>query len=255
MPSRTPTPTAVPAVAPTPEPTPSKSAPSPTPVPTSASSDFYIHYDGFSLLFNCKEHSAHRFNYTLTTTEKTKDKLSTDYGFDLKMSKDCQQNSIKGYASGYDRGDLADKRLMTDGTDQSKAAHYMTNVAPQVSSLNQGMWALTVNIEACFRNVSRIYTWGGVVYTSDTSKDHFTKSHGIRTPAYWWKVILTKDKATNVDKVIAWYFPNEKLDKKFDEYLVSVADLEAKLNDNNGPIPIPDAIKATKAKQSWVCPK
>ena len=63
---------------------------------------------------------------------------------------------------------------------------------------------------------------GGVVY-SDSANDYFLISHGIPTPEYFWKVILSADKA------IAWYIPNRSDLASLDSYLVSITELEAKL--------------------------
>ncbi|RHZ13325.1 hypothetical protein DYB37_012242, partial [Aphanomyces astaci] len=111
----------------------------------------------------------------------------------------------------------------------------MTNIAPQVSSFNQGIWENTEDIEACYRNLQRIYTWGGILYTDD-SNDYFLDSHGIRTPDFWWKVVLTKDDS-GADKIISWFFPNQENLGTLDSYLVSVADIEARLTDGLGAIP------------------
>ncbi|KAF0693033.1 Aste57867_15956 [Aphanomyces stellatus] len=144
--------------------------------------------------------------------------------------------------------------MMTDSQDQRHQSHYMTNIAPQVSSFNQGIWSNTEDIETCYRDVNRIYTWGGIIYTSDASNDLFVQSHGIRTPEFWWKVVLTKDATTGKDKVIAWYFPNaDNLGKDLNQYMVTVHEIEAKLNDNNGPIPVPDSLKSTKPDTTWSC--
>ncbi|KAF0715731.1 Aste57867_3223 [Aphanomyces stellatus] len=255
-PKPTPEPTPEPTVEPeTPivTPAPGKTTPSPGPV----SKDFYIHHDGYSLLFNCAERSAHRWNYTLTTDQRNAGRPPSFYS-DPDVPQECQQKGTQSYASvhgGYDRGHLVASSMMTDSTEQRHQSHYMTNIAPQVSSFNQGIWENTEDLEACYRNVRPISTWGGIIYTDDTSNDYYVESHGIRTPDFWWKVVLTKDETTGADKIIAWYFPNVENLGALDQYLVSVNDIEAKLNDNNGPIPVPQSLKSFKATSTWAKPQ
>ncbi|KAF0688945.1 Aste57867_19531 [Aphanomyces stellatus] len=259
-PRATPSPESTPVPTPvstsSPQSTPSSTPVSPTPVPAPLGNDFYVHHDGYSLLFNCAAHTAHRWNYTLTADKKAA-KRPTDFYEDPNVPKECQQFTTKSYnaVKGYDRGHLVASSMMNDSEGQREGSHYMTNIAPQVSTFNQGIWKNLEEIEACKRSVQRIYTWGGIIYTDDISKDHFVESHGIRTPAFWWKVLLTKDAATGkIDKIGAWYFPNaENLGKDLNKYMVSVNDIEAKLNDGNGPIPVPQELKAIKPTTSWTC--
>ncbi|ETV93834.1 hypothetical protein H310_12187 [Aphanomyces invadans] len=218
------------------------------------SNDFYIHHDGYSLLFNCERRTADRWNYTLATDKRDATRPPSFYS-DPSIPAQCQQYSTKAYAAvrgGYDRGHLVASSMMTDSPEQRHQSHYMTNIAPQVSSFNQGIWVTTEDIEACYRNLNRIYTWGGILYT-DEANDHFYESHGIRTPDYWWKVVLTKD-SSGQDKIISWFFPNQENLGAVDKYLVSVNDIEARLTDGLGPIPVPAALKSFKATTSWAKP-
>ncbi|KAF0693031.1 Aste57867_15954 [Aphanomyces stellatus] len=247
----------------TPEPTPEPETPAPvvtpapgktTPSPSPVSNAFYVHHDGYSLLFNCAERTAERWNYTLTTDKKAAAR-PPDFYFDPDVSSDCQQLTTKTYTAqaGFDRGHLVASAHMTDSTDQRHQSHYITNVVPQVSSFNRGIWERGESIEACYRNLNRIYTWGGIVYT-DPSNDYFVESHGIKTPDFWWKVILTKDDQTGADKIISWYIPNTDNLGPLDDYIVSVREIEARVNDNLGPIPVPDSLKDVKAAASWPLP-
>ncbi|ETV63549.1 hypothetical protein H257_19525, partial [Aphanomyces astaci] len=176
----------------------------------SASTNFYVHHDGYSLSYNCERRTADRWNYTLAKDKKAASRPSSFYT-DPMVSKECNQFKTKSYASthrGFDRGHLVASSMMTDSPEQRRGSHYMTNIAPQVSSFNQGIWENTEDIEACYRNLQRIYTWGGILYTDD-SNDYFLDSHGIRTPDFWWKVVLTKDDS-GADKIISWFFPNQE---------------------------------------------
>ncbi|ETV69197.1 hypothetical protein H257_15026 [Aphanomyces astaci] len=168
------------------------------PIP-STSYNFYIHLDGHSLSYNCERRTADRWNYTLATDKKAATRPSS-FDTDQMMSKECNQFKTKSYASthrGFDRGHLVASSMMTDSPEQRRGSHYMTNIAPQ-----------------------RIYTWGGILYTDD-SNDYFLDSHGIRTPDFWWKVVLTKDDS-GADKIISWFFPNQENLGSLDSLLASL---------------------------------
>ena len=133
--------------------------------------------------------------------------------------------------------------------DDRYQSHYMTNILPQVSTFNQGIWLLTEDITSCTRILQPITVYGGVIF-NDESNDYFLLSHGVATPDLWWKVLVTKDAKGNTD-IISWMFPNQEDLGTLDDYLVSVGNIEAKLNDGIGAIPVPDALKSYKAKASW----
>ncbi|KAF0687832.1 hypothetical protein As57867_020409, partial [Aphanomyces stellatus] len=259
--------TPAPTLSPTPAPTPAPVLkPSPVPTPNATpqvtrspdAKDFYIHHNGYSLLFNCAERSAHRWNYTLNKDKNSSTQRPSSFYVDPNVAEECQQKSTKAYSNGYDRGHLVASAHMTDSKDQRHQSHYMTNIAPQASKFNQGIWENTEGLEACFREIQPISTWGGIIYTNvnknDDKNDIFVQSHGIRTPEFWWKVVLTKDEKSGNVKIISWLFPNTDDLGKLDEYLVSVSEIEAQLTDNNGPIPVPEAMKTFKATSTWLLP-
>ena len=64
----------------------------------------------------------------------------------------------------------------------------MTNITPQTSVLNQQAWLQAEEIVECWRDITTLNVFGGVIMTSDTSKDYFVASHGVRTPGWNWYV-------------------------------------------------------------------
>ena len=67
---------------------------------------------------------------------------------------------------------------------------------------------------------------------------------GIPTPEYFWKLILSGDRA------IAWYIPNRSDLASLDSYLVSITELEAKLG--VAMVDAPESLKASRA--TWALP-
>ena len=89
------------------------------------------------------------------------------------------------------------------------AGPFMTNILPQVASMNRGAWLQTEEIVECYRDIDELLVIGGVIYGNDKSDDYFKKSHGVATPSAFWKVIIR-----GKDRVIAWIVPNSPKAKR-----------------------------------------
>ncbi|KAF0732354.1 hypothetical protein Ae201684P_014661 [Aphanomyces euteiches] len=152
-----------------------------------------------------------------------------------------------------DRGHLVASANMANTAEQRHESHYMTNIAPQVASFNRGIWEHTESIEAYYRELNPLTTYGGLVYT-DPSNDYFVTTHGIKTPDFWWKVIVTQDASTGEDMIISWYIPNQDNLDALESYLVSVNDIEAQLMDGLSPIPVASSLKSFQATDNWALP-
>ncbi|CAK4071597.1 unnamed protein product [Aphanomyces euteiches] len=206
----------------------------------------YIQYD---LTYDCKERTAIRWHYELGHDYHVA-KRPKSYHLDPTLSKTCQQTSTKTYRHGYDRGHMVASEHMANSVEARREAHYMTNIAPQISSFHHGLWQQTEAIEACYRTLDGgIESFGGLKF-NETDNDLFVESHGINTPDYWWKVITAKDTHGHA-KVVAWMFPNRPDLGALDDYLVSVETIENQLDDGQGPIPVPSELKASQSKSSW----
>jgi endonuclease G len=93
---------------------------------------------------------------------------------------------------------------------------------------------------------------GGVIWGSNPDDDYFTKSHRVKTPDAYWKVII-RGSGGNV-RIIAWIVPNSQEAKKslLDHYLVSIDTLERM---TGMKIPVSDYAKHEKLKRSWMIPR
>lgn len=134
-----------------------------------------------------------------------------------------------------------------------RRANYMTNIVPQVSSFNQGIWVKAENVAECYRDIAPVDVYGGVVY-GDASNDYFLSSHGIPTPEFFWKTIITKDPNTGTAKAISWIIPNEAGLGSLDSYLVTIADLEELLGASYVAINAPASLKNMLPSASWPLP-
>jgi endonuclease G len=212
-----------------------------------------LQYQQFELEHNCAERAADRFYYELSYDTGSASRPSGFYT-DPNYSKQCQQFSTSAYGSGYDRGHLVASNHMDMNSQTIRESHYMTNIVPQASRFNQGIWVETERITDCYRDLAPISVYGGVVYY-DPSNDYFVKSHGIKTPDYFWKVLVTTD-SSGQEKSIAWFIPNISNTLELDNYILSVENIEYLLNDDLGPIPIAESLKFEAGDPSqWEIPE
>ena len=214
-------------------------------------------YGGYQLTYDCTTHTALQYSYTLGFDDGTVAR-PTSFKLDPTLPEGCgQQTTANSYAAaihpGYDRGHLVSSNHMDYNADYILRANYMTNIVPQVATFNRNVWLDAENVAECYRDIAPVQVYGGVVY-SDPTNDWFLASHGIRTPEFFWKAILTTDPATGAAKAIAWYIPNVEGLTALDPYLVSIDELERLVGTGLVGITAPAAVKAMKPATSWPLP-
>jgi len=215
-----------------------------------------LDYGGFRLLYDCDLKSAIRFEYKLGADTGNLNRPTT-FNFDPNLSKNCsQQLSTNSYASvvtGWDRGHLVASNHMDYDAAYLLSANYMTNIVPQLASFNQGLWKETENITECYRDLAPIQVIGGVIY-SDASNDFFLLTHGIKTPDYFWKTLITTNSSNKIE-TISWLFPNQSALADLNSYIVSIEELERRVGADLIGLDLGSAIKMQKAATSWELPK
>jgi endonuclease G, mitochondrial len=211
---------------------------------------------GFVLTYDCATHAATRYEYVLTEDTGSASRPSSFY-LDPDLPSGCAgQTSTKSYVSehsGYDRGHLVTSNHMDYDETYIKVANYMSNIVPQVSGFNQGIWVQAENVAECYRDIAPVTVYGGVVY-GDASNDYFLESHGIPTPEYFWKTIVTTDPDTGEEMAISWLIPNEAGLDGLDSYLVSIDDLEELLGTSAVGINVSAATSAMLPASTWELP-
>ncbi|MFQ5580975.1 MAG: DNA/RNA non-specific endonuclease [Nitrospiria bacterium] len=196
-------------------------------------------YNGFTLWLDCKtHHGAVAFYYEIGTDTGNASRKSGRFRFDRSVPLTCQPQSWRSYrtttvdpSSGtWDRGHLVPANHM-DGSDKTlNDTFFLTNILPQNSAFNQsrGAWHLTEIITECYREITPLKVWGGVIWGNDTNNDYFTVTHGIKTPDFWWKLIYRSDKK----EYVAWLFPNHQGAKAsdMDSFLISIEGLKSRVD-------------------------
>lgn len=182
-------------------------------------------YNGFRLIYDGTDRTALHYRYTLQTDTGSAARPSA-FTFDPTLPAGClQQTSTASYESvhpGYDRG----------------------------------IWLEAETVAECYRDLAPVQVYGGVVHgaTAGDTNDFYLSSHGIRTPEFLWKALITTDPATGAGKAIAWLIPNTTGLGALDRYIVSIAELEQRLGAANVRISASAALKAMKPQTTWALP-
>ena len=195
-------------------------------------------YHGFTVWLDCQRHGAVAFYYEVGEDNGNVDRGSDDYPPDDDVPAMCQPTSGDSYRTNnvdpdtgtWDRGHLVPANHMDNSLPSFEDTFYRTNVLPQQTKFNQqgGGWRRTEDMIECYRDITTLSVWGGVIWGDDTSNDFFTETHGVDTADKWWKLILRHD----TQDFIAWLFLNDKseLDDNLDDAIVSINELKAELN-------------------------
>ena len=237
-------------------PTQSRKSPIPTPAETAPIVDLgnnilRLNYEGYSVWLDCEKHGAIKFQYN--AQRDVGDFPRTDkFKLDHNVPARCQQTSAAAYGKRYDRGHLVPANHLDYSESAMQGTFYMTNILPQAASMNRGAWLRTEEIIECYRDISELLIIGGVIWGNNPADDYFMKSHGVKTPDAFWKVIIRGGGQS--EEAIAWIVPNsqEAVEKNLDKYLVTVHDIERITGEK---IPVAEYAKNIKPSASWLIPK
>ena len=216
-------------------------------------------YNGFRLIYDCTDRTALHYRSPLQADTGSAARPST-FTFDPTLPAGClQQTSTASYESvhpGYARGHLVMSNHMDSDSALIRRANYMSNIVPQVSGFNRGIWLEAETVAECYRDLAPVQVYGGVVHgdTASDTNDFYLSSHGIRTPEFLWKALITTDPATGAGKAIAWLIPNTTGLGALDRYIVSIAELEQRLGAASVRISASAALKAMKPQTTWALP-
>ncbi|WGS88696.1 DNA/RNA non-specific endonuclease [Methylomonas sp. UP202] len=226
------------------------SAVSPTEAPTIAGDRMKLDYQGFTVWLDCSQRGPVRFEY-IASKDSGDLPRAKDFSLDPAVPKECQQFSAAAYGHGYDRGHQVPANHLDGSEEALRQSNYMTNILPQVAQMNRGAWERTEEIIECYRDLEDLHVIGGVIWGNNPADDYFLRSHGVKTPDAFWKVVI---RGTGQDqRAIAWVVPNSPSATKsnLDRYLISVGNLEQLIGET---LPVAAYAKHDKPAASWHIP-
>lgn len=196
---------------------------------------FVTHYasgvPNFSLEYDVNLRHARwvAFSFDATTSQKNTGR-SDAWSWDPKIP--AKYEVDRSWFYGYDRGHIAASSDRVYSKEANKQTFYYTNMSPQVSRFNQGIWNnLEQRVQAWgrdngFRDVLFVVK-GGTIREGEYSK----KINGIMpVPKYYWMALLAKKKDGSFHSIAFW-LENRSYDGSFTrwlDYALSIDELEQK---------------------------
>ncbi len=227
-------------------------------IPVEAEPTFILKkYEGFTVVIDCRHNGPIAYWMTLSADTGDEPRLN-DFQLDESIPAHCQMTTGDSFQvtdqeenqfGKFHRGHLADANSL-DGSEQSMAdSFFVTNMLPQAARFNGGggAWRRTEQISECYREITTLHIWGGVLWGADATNDLFRDSHNVTTPDHWWKVIYREDTNT----YISWAFMNNQDERRavMDDRIVTLEELKPHLEfvPDFGP-----AEDATASTETWL---
>jgi endonuclease G len=192
-------------------------------LPTSTTGVVIDHHY-FSLSYSEEHEQAEWVAYELHRDNLTGERVprSNDFRDDPKVRSGSSSKYDFGHPD-YDRGHMAPAGDMNFNSTAMSESFYMSNMSPQRSSFNQGIWReLEENTRKWAKIFKRLYVVTGPVLTEPI----ITKigNSKVSVPAAYYKVLLDLDEPEK--KAIGFIMPNARSEKRIKEYAVSVDEVE-----------------------------
>ena len=138
--------------------------------------------------------------------------------------------TLKDYqGSGLDRGHMAPAANHTNTAEAMSETFFLTNMMPQSPGNNRGIWKyLEENTRFWAQTYGEIYIITGTIVDNNS----VTMGNGVKVPSFVYKIVIDPKRI----KVIAFMFPNIKIDPKtMEQYIVSVEQIEKASGINFSP--------------------
>ena len=121
--------------------------------------------------------------------------------------------------SGYDRGHQAPAGDQTQNREQNAATFFMSNIAPQARTLNEGIWEkLEDRVRHWAREYGQVYVFTGPVFFDQptgtwdpsalTHPAHAIGRDAVAVPTHFYKIVLARDHNDGQWRAIAFVLPN-----------------------------------------------
>ncbi len=187
-----------------------------------------IHHKYYSLAYNEKHEQADWVMYELTKKSLDAKNVPRAKRFNPDNKVRTKSAVHADYThSGYTRGHLAPSGDMAFNTTAMKECFLMSNMSPQPRALNNGIWKeLEETARDWALNKKELYIVTGPIFTSKNPKQ--IGRNKVSVPDEFFKIIVDVDTKRN----ICYRIPNALSNKKLENYVVSINELESDLNMN-----------------------
>jgi endonuclease G len=152
----------------------------------------------------------------------------TDYWqFDPRIPE--QYAPVRADFSGYDRGHLCPSADRTQSTAMNRQTFMYSNMSPQVSAFNQGIWGmLETKVRGWVNGLDTLYICAGGTIRHDGEVIEYTTPSQMPVPMYYFKVILRKKAATGTyDAIGFWFEHRQDMENLSSAHVKTVDQIEA----------------------------
>ena len=178
-------------------------------------------YSGFTSYFNPKTHIPNCVAYEIIESETTGDEPRKK-SFEADHTIDGCAESSDYRNSGYDRGHMAPAADMKWSKVAMEESFLMTNICPQVKSLNSGIWhRLEQRVREWAARDSSIIVVCGPIFTPGKPVEQIGEI-GVAVPHRFFKALYAPGR--NIG--IAFIFDNDKVKGELRKYAVTIDSVE-----------------------------
>ncbi|MGN0207680.1 MAG: DNA/RNA non-specific endonuclease [Muribaculaceae bacterium] len=178
-------------------------------------------YSGFTSYFNPDTHIPNCVAYEIIESETTGDEPRKK-SFEADHTIDGCAESSDYRNSGYDRGHMAPAADMKWSKVAMEESFLMTNICPQVKSLNSGIWhRLEQRVREWAARDSSIIVVCGPIFTPGKPVEHIGEI-GVAVPHRFFKALYAPGR--NIG--IAFIFDNDKVKGELRKYAVTIDSVE-----------------------------
>lgn len=178
-------------------------------------------YSGFTSYFNPDTHIPNCVAYEIIESETTGDEPRKK-SFEADHTIDGCAESSDYRNSGYDRGHMAPAADMKWSKEAMEESFLMTNICPQVKSLNSGIWhRLEQRVREWVARDSSIIVVCGPIFTPGKPVEQIGEI-GVAVPHRFFKALYAPGR--NIG--IAFIFDNDKVKGELRKYAVTIDSVE-----------------------------
>ena len=183
-----------------------------------------IRHTGYTLAYDSKTKTPQWVAWELTKAETQGTEKRAESFQEDPLVKGTKVTNTDYVGSGYDRGHMAPAGDMKWSRKAMEESFYMTNMCPQIHSLNAGDWnELEEKCRKWARLYGKVYIVCGPVYNGSRGTEYIGERR-IKVPDAFYKVVLIYEERKTV--ALGFVFENEAGQRPLKDYLVSVDSIE-----------------------------
>lgn len=145
--------------------------------------------------------------------------VPAQYSASLADFKNTRQMHLEGKT--YDRGHMAPAEDFRGNPEQMSESFYLSNMVPQASSNNRGIWAnLEKNVRGWANRYGEVYVVTGPIFPRGMAQGRMGK---VFIPVSLYKAIYIP----SINQAIAFIIPNQNQTGSLESYMRPVSDVES----------------------------